>query len=88
MSKDTFTELQLLSTQVPSEQLAEYDVSQFGLAVTHIETFTEQGNARIRVTHSQAQVLHKAQLANQWIFTFSSRNAHPPSSPDRKPIHW
>ena len=83
LSKDTFTELQLLSTQVPSEQLAEYDVSQFGLAVTHIETFTEQGNARIRVTHSQAQVLHKAQLANQWIFTFSSRNAHPPSSPDR-----
>jgi type IV pilus assembly protein PilQ len=73
MSNDTNSEITLPQTQLAPEQLAQFDVSAFGVPLQLIETYQENSMTRIALTHTQSMQVDKQQTDLQWVVTFTPK---------------
>jgi type IV pilus assembly protein PilQ len=73
LSNDTNSEITLPQTELGPDQLAQFDVSAFGVPLQLIETYQDDETTRIALTHNQSMQIDKQQSDLQWVLTFSPK---------------
>lgn len=73
MSNDTNSDITFPLTQLSADQLAQFDVSAFGVPLQRIETYQENDMTRISLTHTNSMHIDKQQTELQWIVTFTPK---------------
>ena len=75
MSNDINSEITLPQTKLAKDQLAQFDVSAFGVPLQLIETYQDNETTRIALTHTQSMLINKQRTDSQWIVTFTPKPA-------------
>lgn len=75
MSNDINSEITLPQTKLAKDQLAQFDVSAFGVPLQLIETYQDNETTRIALTHTQSMLINKQRTDSQWIVTFIPKPA-------------
>jgi len=75
MSNDINSDITLPQTQLGKDQLAQFDVSAFGVPLQLIETYQDDETTRIALTHTQSMLINKQRTDSQWIVTFTPKPA-------------
>ena len=75
MSNDINSEITLPQTKLAKDQLAQFDVSAFGIPLQLIETYQDNETTRIALTHTQSMLINKQRTDSQWIVTFTPKPA-------------